>query len=57
MITAQVSEMDEITQLAKTLSATCEKVVEEGKAETRISPVVTAAAVALILGATATTWP
>jgi hypothetical protein len=40
-------EMNETVQLAKTFSTACEKVVEEGKAETKKAPVVTAALVAL----------
>jgi len=56
-----ISEMNEITQLAKIFSTVCEKVVEEGKATHTVSVVDTSVATTtariLIVGPTASTWP
>jgi hypothetical protein len=50
MNTPEMSEINKITQLAKTFSTACEKAVAEGKVATRAAPVVTAAVVVLTVG-------
>ena len=50
-------ETNELVQLAQTFSTACEKVMEEGKVANHTAPVVTIAAVTLILGTIAAPWP